>query len=176
LQEQGRGWLLADLFALDVAVARVAREDAEERLDLGLDDQLDLRVVRVVGEDGDGLGDRSVEVVGLDRDLDPANFARLDERVVLRDGAAAGPLDVGQLQRGVAALGVLAALLALGIAILLTWRTWAGLIDYRKYVETTAILKIPIWTAYVPALASLGLLVLACVLSLLESGRALLRG
>jgi len=83
--------------------------------------------------------------------------------------ARAGP-------RTLAALGVLAALLALGIAILLTWRTWAGLIDYRKYVETTAILKIPIWTAYVPALASLGLLVLACVLSLLESGRALLRG
>jgi TRAP-type C4-dicarboxylate transport system permease small subunit len=83
--------------------------------------------------------------------------------------ARAGP-------RTLAALGVLAALLALGIAILLTWRTWAGLIDYRKYVETTAILKIPIWTAYVPALFSLGLLVLACVLSLLESGRALLRG
>jgi len=83
--------------------------------------------------------------------------------------ARAGP-------RTLAALGVLAALLALGIAILLTWRTWAGLIDYRKYVETTAILKIPIWTAYVPALASLGLLVLACVLSLLESGRALRRG
>jgi TRAP-type C4-dicarboxylate transport system permease small subunit len=83
--------------------------------------------------------------------------------------ARAGP-------RTLAALGVLAALLALGIAILLTWRTWAGLIDYRKYVETTAILKIPIWTAYVPALVSLGLLVLACVLSLLESGRALRRG
>ena len=83
--------------------------------------------------------------------------------------ARAGP-------RTLAALSVLAALLALGIAILLTWRTWAGLIDYRKYVETTAILKIPIWTAYVPALASLGLLVLACVLSLLESGRALRRG
>jgi TRAP-type C4-dicarboxylate transport system permease small subunit len=83
--------------------------------------------------------------------------------------ARAGP-------RTLAALSVLAALLALGIAILLTWRTWAGLIDYRKYVETTAILKIPIWTAYVPALVSLGLLVLACVLSLLESGRALRRG
>jgi TRAP-type C4-dicarboxylate transport system permease small subunit len=83
--------------------------------------------------------------------------------------ARAGP-------RTLAVLGVFAALLALGIALLLTWRTWAGLIDYRKYVETTTILKIPVWTAYVPALASLGLLVLACVLSVLESGRALLRG
>jgi len=82
--------------------------------------------------------------------------------------ARAGP-------RAVAAFGLLAALLALGIAALLTWRTWAGLIDYRKYVETTAILKIPVWTAYVPALASLWLLILACLISLASSWRALLR-
>lgn len=83
--------------------------------------------------------------------------------------ARAGP-------RTLAALGMLSALLALSIAVLLTWRTWAGLLDYRKYVETTTILKIPIWTAYVPALASLGLLVVACLISLFESGRALRRG
>lgn len=83
--------------------------------------------------------------------------------------ARAGP-------RAIAAFTLFAALLALAIALLLTWRTWAGLLDYRKYVETTAILKIPIWTAYVPALASLGLLVLACLASLLASWRALLRG
>lgn len=83
--------------------------------------------------------------------------------------ARAGP-------RTLAAFGLFAGLLALGIALLLTWRTWAGLIDYRKYVETTAILKIPIWTAYVPALASLALLVLACLISLRESWRALRAG
>jgi TRAP-type C4-dicarboxylate transport system permease small subunit len=83
--------------------------------------------------------------------------------------ARAGP-------RALAGFGVLAGLLALGIAIVLAWRTWAGLIDYRKYVETTAILKIPIWTAYVPALASLVLLVLASLISLRESWRALRRG
>jgi TRAP-type C4-dicarboxylate transport system permease small subunit len=68
--------------------------------------------------------------------------------------ARAGP-------RALAGFGVLAGLL---------------LIDYRKYVETTAILKIPIWTAYVPALASLVLLVLASLISLRESWRALRRG
>jgi len=78
--------------------------------------------------------------------------------------------------RAIAGLTLLSSVLALAIAMLLTWRTWAGLLDYRRYVETTAILKIPIWTAYVPALASLGLLVLACFISLLASGRALLRG
>ena len=83
--------------------------------------------------------------------------------------ARAGP-------RTLAAFGLFAGLLALGIALLLTWRTWAGLIDYRKYVETTAILKIPIWTAYVPSLASLGLLVLACLISLFDAWRALRAG
>lgn len=83
--------------------------------------------------------------------------------------AGAGP-------RTVAALGLLAALLALAISVLLTWRTWAGMLDYRQFVETTAILKIPIWVAYVPALASLVLLVLACVIVLVKNARALMRG
>ena len=83
--------------------------------------------------------------------------------------ARAGP-------RTVAALGVLAAALALGISLLLAWRTWAGMLDYRQFVETTAILKIPIWNAYVPAVASLALLVLACIVGLLKNARALMRG
>lgn len=83
--------------------------------------------------------------------------------------AGAGP-------RTVAALRLLAALLALGISVLLTWRTWAGMLDYRQFVETTAILKIPIWTAYVPAVASLVLLVLACAIMLVKNARALMRG
>lgn len=83
--------------------------------------------------------------------------------------AGAGP-------RTVAALRLLAALLALGISVLLTWRTWAGMLDYRQFVETTAILKIPIWTAYVPALVSLVLLVLACGIMLVKNARSLMRG
>jgi TRAP-type C4-dicarboxylate transport system permease small subunit len=67
-------------------------------------------------------------------------------------------------------------LLALGISTLLAWRTWAGMLDYRQFVETTTILKIPIWTAYVPALASLALLVLACVIVLVKTARALMHG
>jgi len=82
--------------------------------------------------------------------------------------ARAGP-------RTVAALGTLAALIALGFGLLLAWRTYEGLLDYRKYVEITAILKIPIWWAYVPALASLVLLVLACLIALAQNWRALLR-
>lgn len=75
--------------------------------------------------------------------------------------------------RALAAFRLLGGLLALVVALVLAWRTWAGLLDYRKYVETTAILKIPIWWAYVPALASLALLVLACLIVLRDEMRAL---
>jgi TRAP-type C4-dicarboxylate transport system permease small subunit len=78
--------------------------------------------------------------------------------------------------RAIGAFGLFASLLALGISVLLVWRTWAGLLDYRQFVETTAILKIPIWTAYVPALASLALLVFACLITLARSWRTLRRG
>jgi TRAP-type C4-dicarboxylate transport system permease small subunit len=78
--------------------------------------------------------------------------------------------------RAIAGFRLFSALLAMGVALLLLWRTWAGLLDYREYVETTAILKIPIWWAYLPAIASLGLLVVACMLVLGDCWRALLRG
>jgi len=78
--------------------------------------------------------------------------------------------------RAIAGFRLFGALLALGVAVLLLWRTWAGLLDYRQYVETTAILKIPIWWAYVPALASLALLVVACLIVLADCWRGVLRG
>jgi TRAP-type C4-dicarboxylate transport system permease small subunit len=68
------------------------------------------------------------------------------------------------------------ALVSLAVAVLLAWRTWAGLLDYRQYVETTAILRIPIWWAYVPALASLVLLIFACLIVLAGCWREMQRG
>lgn len=73
--------------------------------------------------------------------------------------ARAGP-------RTVALLELLAALVALGFSLLLLWRMYEGLLDYRQYVETTTILRIPIWYAYVPALASLALLAAAALISI----------
>jgi TRAP-type C4-dicarboxylate transport system permease small subunit len=49
------------------------------------------------------------------------------------------------------------------------------MLDYRQFVETTAILKIPIWWAYVPAVASLVLLCIACLIVLGRCVQALLR-
>lgn len=83
--------------------------------------------------------------------------------------AGAGP-------RTVAALQLLSAVLALAVSLVLTWRTWAGMLDFRRFVETTTILKIPVWTAYVPAVCSLVLLVLACAVVLVKNSRALMRG
>lgn len=76
--------------------------------------------------------------------------------------AGAGP-------RTVAALGLLSALVALAFSVLLLWRMYEGLLDYRQYVETTTILRIPVWYAYVPALASLVLLALAALISVRDA-------
>lgn len=80
--------------------------------------------------------------------------------------ARAGP-------RTVAALRLLSAVIALGFALLLLWRMSAGLVDYRRYDEATTILQIPIWSVFVPALVSLGLLALAACVSIAEALRAL---
>ena len=76
-------------------------------------------------------------------------------------------------RRTVAALELLASLVALGFSLLLFWRMYEGLLDYRKYVETTTILKIPIWVAYPWALASLALLAVAAVMSVRKAARGI---
>jgi len=76
-------------------------------------------------------------------------------------------------KRTVAVLELIAALVALAFSLLLLWRMYEGLLDYRKYVETTTILKIPIWVAYPWALASLALLALAALGSLRKAARGI---
>ena len=76
-------------------------------------------------------------------------------------------------RRTVAVLELLASLVALGFGLLLLWRMYEGLLDYRKYVETTTILKIPIWVAYPWALASLALLAVAAVATLRKAARGI---
>lgn len=82
--------------------------------------------------------------------------------------ARAGP-------RTVALLGLIAALIALAFSLLLLWRMYEGLLDYRQYVETTTILRIPLWYAYLPILASLVLLAVASLDSVRKS-LGILRG
>ena len=63
-----------------------------------------------------------------------------------------------------------AASAAIIFAALLLWRMYAGMLSQREYGYTTAILQIPVWGAYVPALVSLALLLVAATISFLESG------
>jgi TRAP-type C4-dicarboxylate transport system permease small subunit len=73
--------------------------------------------------------------------------------------------------RAVALLELLGAVVAFAFSLLLLWRMYYGLLDYRQYVETTTILKIPIWAAYPPALFSLALLAAAASVSVRSAWR-----
>lgn len=73
----------------------------------------------------------------------------------------------------VALMSALAAVIACAFAVVLVWRMWAGLVDYRTYTEFTGILEIPIWWAFVPAIISLLLLVVAALITLSEAITAL---
>ena len=74
-------------------------------------------------------------------------------------------------RRAVAVFTMIAGIIALAFGIVLLWRMYAGLLDYRQYVETTAILKFPIWAAYLPILVSLVLLTIAALITLGEAIR-----
>lgn len=74
--------------------------------------------------------------------------------------------------RTIALLELLSAVVALGFSVLLVWRMYLGMLDYRDYGETTTILHVPIWYAYVPALISLALLALASLKSVQNALRA----
>lgn len=54
-------------------------------------------------------------------------------------------------------------LVTLGGSLLLLQRMSEGLADQRAYGTTTAILQIPVWWGYAPALVALALLVCACL-------------
>jgi TRAP-type C4-dicarboxylate transport system, small permease component len=75
------------------------------------------------------------------------------------------------VQRRVSAI---ASVLALAFAALLLWRMYLGMLDQKSYSLATTILQIPVWWAYLPALASLALLFIAAGLSLRDNwtGRA----
>ena len=63
----------------------------------------------------------------------------------------------------------LGSLIAIGFSLILLWRMYAGMLDYQTYLETTAILQIPLWYGFVPILCSLALLCLASMITLIES-------
>lgn len=77
--------------------------------------------------------------------------------------------------RWVAGFRLAAALVALCFALLLFWRMSLGMGDQRLFGYRTTILQIPIWWAFVPILVSLALLVTAAALTIVDSGRRVVR-
>ncbi len=71
--------------------------------------------------------------------------------------------------RTIAGFTLFAAIIALGFSLLMLWRMSAGMQDYMKYEETTAILQYPLWVSFIPILFSLALLALSALISLLDA-------
>jgi len=77
----------------------------------------------------------------------------------------------GASPRTVAMLTLVASVVALAFAILLTRQVYLGLESQRTYGYQTAILSVKIWYAYVPAVLSLVLLVVAAAITTIEQVR-----
>ncbi len=73
----------------------------------------------------------------------------------------------------IALMKVLAAIAAVGFSALLIWRMWFGLLDYIEYEEITGILSIPLWYAFLPAVFSLVLLLVAAILTFVDEVAAM---
>ena len=82
----------------------------------------------------------------------------------------------GVSKRWEAIFALVASLLALGFALLLAWRMWAGMLDQRAYDYTTTILQFPHWLAFIPILISLALLAVAALMTLSDAARDAKRG
>lgn len=72
-------------------------------------------------------------------------------------------------RRLLAVLRLVAALVALGFAMLMLWRMGLGAADQRSFGTSTAILAVPLWWAYWAILPSLTLWVLAGLVTLAEA-------
>ncbi len=75
--------------------------------------------------------------------------------------------------RWIAVFSLAASIVALLFSILLVWRMYAGMLNQKQYEYETAILQFPNWIAWLPILVSLGLLVLASLITLRDSARQL---
>ncbi len=66
----------------------------------------------------------------------------------------------------------LACLVLAGIAFLLAWRCWLGLVDMREYEESSMVLGLPIWWGYIPMTPAFILLGITCLMTMVQDLRA----
>jgi TRAP-type C4-dicarboxylate transport system permease small subunit len=66
-------------------------------------------------------------------------------------------------------LGALGDLLLMLISALIAWRLVMGCIDYRDYGDVTMVLRVPIWMAMLPVIASFALLAITCASTMMTN-------
>jgi len=71
-----------------------------------------------------------------------------------------------------ALMGAFSAVFAICFALLLLRQMWFGMWGYVKWLEVTPVLGLPLWTAFPPILASLFLLLIAAIITLIDGYRA----
>lgn len=133
-----------------------------------------MTVLSVAGAAGFGrpfAGD--VELVRMGTAI--AAFAFLPYAQLTHADVRADLFTRGASRRARAAFDLAAGLAALAVALVLCWRMSAGMLDYRRYQETTAILEIPHWLAFPPIVVSLALVAAAAAVNLAETARELRR-
>ena len=79
----------------------------------------------------------------------------------------------GMGERGKQATNVFSSLFAIAFSLLLLVQMTSGFRSYVRYAEVTPVLKLPLWTAFPPILVSLALLLLASLVTLAASWRAM---
>lgn len=77
-------------------------------------------------------------------------------------------------ERAKSAMLAFSSLFAIVFAVLMLRQMSLGLISYIEYPETTAALRLPLWTAFPPALFSLALLLVAAAITLTQGVRGVL--
>lgn len=75
----------------------------------------------------------------------------------------------GMSERAKVLMAGFSSLFALAFSILMLRQMSLGMGSYIRFPEITPVLRIPLWTAFPPILVSLGLLLLACLITLYES-------
>ena len=70
-----------------------------------------------------------------------------------------------------AVMAFVSSLLAIAFAALLLRQMWLGWFSYMRFPEVTAVLKLPLWTAFPPILVSIALLLAAALVTAGEAWR-----
>tara|TARA_R110000751_G_scaffold30471_6_gene78023 strand:+ start:475 stop:1005 length:531 start_codon:yes stop_codon:yes gene_type:complete len=105
-----------------------------------------------------------------------AAFAFLPYCQMTRSNVTADIFTQSAGPRTLALLSLLGSVIALLFALLMLWRMYDGMLDQKTYDYETSILQIPVWMAYVPVLASLALLAVAALTTLVQDVRRLSNG